>query len=72
MTQYTWEDRRASYARRVKHLTDQLNFTWLIGERNELLDRLTYVAGDPVTGPDLRAIVAAYNRELIGRRKGSA
>lgn len=68
VSQYAWEGSREAYKRRVKQLTDRLNFTWYIAEREELLDRLCHVVGDPVTGPDLLVIVRAYNRELSGRR----
>ena len=69
MTNFAWESEREAYARRVKMLADKMGIQLLIPERDELLDRLCDVVGDPVTGPDLLVVVALFKRELIGRRR---
>ena len=70
--QFTWESRRASYQRRVNNMTKQMKFIWYTQEREDFLDRLCHIVGDPVNGHELRVMVAAYNRELLGRRSAKA
>ena len=67
--QLSWETLHDAYDRRVLMLCKKLGITWFVDEREQLLDRLMHIAGDPVTGPDLLVVVALYNRELIGRRR---
>ena len=68
-TVLAWETCRESYRRRVSTLCQSSGYQWHGGQLNTLLERLTLVVGDPVTGPDLQVVVRLYNRELIGARR---
>lgn len=62
--------RRERLQARVVHVREDLGLPrWRREFMNELLDRLELVAGDDLTGPDLRVIVRVYNREVIGRMR---
>lgn len=71
--EYLSERYRASMARRVLDMRDQLEYEpWTRRETNDLIERLSFIAGEGINDVDLRVLVRLYNRELIGRRSSDA